>query len=86
MTGKASESDLLAAVQGEVRRARERAWELGRQLETLGEWTSLAVEDNQPADDARRLGALVLSGVVALNELANIVGKLTALGAVVRDL
>ena len=74
--------ELRDTLQGELRRSRERAHELGVVLAVLAEGVPIAVD---PGGDCRtmavRLQSIVTTGSSALNDLATLAGKLTGLGA-----
>lgn len=81
-----AERELVETTQGELRRARERAYDLGKQLVALGECVAEAVSGADAERSSLRLAPLVMAGMVASYELAIVVGKLTVLGTLARDL
>jgi len=80
------EQDFIATVHGEIRRARERVYDLSNQLGTIADGVAEAVADSDAESGALRLSPLVLAGMVASYELAILVRKLTELGTLARDL
>ncbi len=77
--------ELRATIAGEVRRARERTHELARITATLSESMRDAVDVQDAGLIASRLQVNALGGVVVLNELAFIAGRLAALEAMETD-
>lgn len=81
-----AETELVETVQGELRRARERVYDLSKQLVMVGNCVAEAVERPDAEADSLRLAPLVLAGMVASYELAILVGKLSELGILAREL
>lgn len=81
-----AERELVETTRGELRRARERAYDLSKQLVTLGECVAEAVSDADAERSSWRLAPLAMAGMVASYELAMVVSKLTVLGTLARDL
>ncbi|HMA94280.1 MAG TPA: hypothetical protein VKP30_16425 [Polyangiaceae bacterium] len=81
-----AERELVETMRSELHRARERAYDLSKQLVTVGECVAEAVSGANAEWSSLRLAPLVMAGMVASYELAIVVGKLAVLGTLARDL
>ncbi|HMA94486.1 MAG TPA: hypothetical protein VKP30_17460 [Polyangiaceae bacterium] len=81
-----AEMELVETTRGELRRARERAYDLSKQLAMISECVAEAISGADAERSSLRLAPLVMAGMVASYELAVLVGKLTVLGTLARDL
>lgn len=80
-------TDAIATAKGECRRAKQRAHELGVILTVLGESVPTALDTTTDVISmAVRLQGIVQAGAATLNDLAQVAGRLAAIGAVQRDL